>query len=114
MGKINRTGEIKYNNFGSKMIIAKYKDNKDILCKGNKVYSRKTCIFVPERINLLFIKNDKSRGNDPIGVDQLPSGNYRAFCHDKNGKQIYLGVYSTKEEAFQIYKNIKKKLLKKL
>ena len=46
--------------------------DKDILCKGNKVYSRETCIFVPERINTLFVKKDNARGNDPIGVYQLP------------------------------------------
>ena len=65
--------------------------DKDILCKGNKVYSRDTCIFVPERINNLFVKNDKSRGKNPIGVDQLPSGNYRVNCSNRYGKYIYLG-----------------------
>ena len=33
--------------------------DKDILRKGNKVYSRDTCIFVPKRINNLFIKSSK-------------------------------------------------------
>lgn len=33
--------------------------DKDILNKGNKIYSPDTCIFVPETINKLFIKNDK-------------------------------------------------------
>ena len=36
--------------------------DKDILCKGNKIYSRDTCIFVPQRINKLFTKSDKARG----------------------------------------------------
>ena len=44
--------------------------DKDILCKGNKVYSRETGIFVPQRINKLFIKRNNERGNDPIGVYQ--------------------------------------------
>lgn len=50
--------------------------DKDILCKGNKIYSREICIFVPERINILFTKRDKARGNNPIGVTLRPSGNY--------------------------------------
>ena len=29
-GKIDRTGEVGYNNFGSEMIIIRYKTNKDI------------------------------------------------------------------------------------
>ena len=86
--------------------------DKDILCKGNKVYSRETCIFVPERINLLFVKRDNNRGDNPIGVEDLPSGNYRVRCSNGFGKQIDLGVYPTKEEAFKVYKEYKEKVIK--
>ena len=88
--------------------------DKDILCKGNKIYSRETCIFVPQKINTLFIKCNKSRGKDPIGVYQLPSGNYQAYCNNGYGKYIYLGVYSTKEEAFRVYKQYKEKVIKEV
>ena len=88
--------------------------DKDILCKGNKVYSRDTCIFVPERINLLFVKHDNARGNNPIGVEDLPSGNYQVRCNDVNGERICLGTYSTKEEAFRVYKEYKQKAIKKV
>ena len=88
--------------------------DKDILCKGNKVYSRETCIFVPERINTLFVKRDKSRGKDPIGVSDLPSGNYQVNCSNGYGKYIYLGTYSTKEEAFRVYKEYKEKIIKEV
>ena len=88
--------------------------DKDILCKGNKVYSRSTCIFVPQRINNLFVKSDNNRGKDPIGVYQLPSGNYRVFCKDGNGKSVYLGTYKTKEEAFRIYKEYKERVIKEV
>ena len=86
--------------------------DKDILCKGNKIYSRETCIFVPHRINTLFTKCDNARGKNPIGVSDLPSGNYQAYCNDGYGKQIKLGTYSTKEEAFQVYKQNKEKIIK--
>ena len=86
--------------------------DKDILCKGNKVYSRETCIFVPERINLLFIKSDNTRGDCPIGTTPNSSGNYIAQCNDGYGKQIRLGTYLTKEEAFQVYKEYKENLIK--
>ena len=88
--------------------------DKDILYKGNKVYSRETCIFVPQRINTLFTKCDKARGKDPIGVYQLPSGNYQVRCHDKYGKSVYLGTYTTEEEAFKVYKNYKEKVIKEV
>ena len=88
--------------------------DKDILCKGNKVYSRETCIFVPERINLLFIKNDNDRGDCPIGVTPRESGNYQAYCKNGYGKDVALGTYSTKEEAFQVHKEYKEKLIKEV
>ena len=79
--------------------------DKDILRKGNKVYSRQTCIFVPERINLLFTKRGK-------GIRLRKSGNYQVNCNNRYGKTICLGTYSTKEEAFQIYKQYKEKIIK--
>ena len=88
--------------------------DKDILYKGNKIYSRDTCIFVPQRINTLFVKNDNARGKGPIGVDQLPSGNYIARCSNGFGKYIHLGTYNTKEEAFHVYKNYKEKVIKEV
>ena len=87
--------------------------DKDVLYKGNKVYSRETCIFVPQRINNLFVKSNKSRGKNPIGVYPVPSGNYRAFCSNGYGEQIRLGTYPTKEQAFQAYKEYKENLIKR-
>ena len=86
--------------------------DKDILYKGNKVYSKDKCIFVPERINKLFTKSDRSRGKNPIGTNPTPSGNHEVHCSNGYGKQIRLGTYSTKEEAFQVYKEYKEKVIK--
>ena len=88
--------------------------DKDILHKGNKIYSRDTCIFVPKRINSLFVKCDNRRGDNPIGVSDLPSGNYQVNCSNGYGKYIYLGTYSTKEEAFRVYKEYKEKIIKEV
>ena len=88
--------------------------DKDILCKGNKVYSRHTCMFVPQRINSLLTKSDNSRGKNPIGVHPNSSGNYQVHCNNEFGKSVYLGTYFTKEEAFQVYKQYKEKVIKKV
>ena len=88
--------------------------DKDILNKGNKIYSRDKCIFVPQRINNLFTKRDNARGDNPIGVSDLPSGNYRVDCNNGYGKSVYLGTYKTKEEAFRIYKEYKEKVIKEV
>lgn len=42
--------------------------DKDILIKGNKLYSENTCCFIPQRINKLILKNDAIRGKYPLGV----------------------------------------------
>ena len=88
--------------------------DKDILNKGNKIYSRDTCIFVPKKINSLFVKSDKRRGNSPIGTTPNSSGNYQVYCNNGNGISVYLGAYLTKEEAFQVYKQYKEKVIKEV
>ena len=88
--------------------------DKDILVKGNKIYSPETCVFVPNEINLLFVKRDKSRGNNPIGMTLTPSGNYQVKCNNGYGEDIYLGVYFNKEEAFRVYKQYKEKVIKEV
>ena len=87
--------------------------DKDILFKGNKIYSPSTCIFVPQDINLLFIKRDATRGGLPIGVYYSKAHKkYRAQCNDRKEKRVYLGLYNTPTEAFQAYKTHKEKLIK--
>lgn len=94
--------------------------DKDILCKGNKVYSPETCIFVPERINTLFIKCDKSRGKYPIGVYyKKQTGKFVARCSvydlkENKSKLKHLGLYNTHEEAFEFYKEFKEEYIKEV
>lgn len=88
--------------------------DKDILCKGNKIYSPNTCVFVPQNINKLFTKRDNDRGNCPVGVYYDKSrGKYKAYCN-VNGQQKHLGRYKTPEEAFQVYKKFKEKYIKEV
>lgn len=76
--------------------------DKDILCKGNKVYSPETCVFVPKRINSLFIKSDSKRGDLPIGVHRYKN-TYIAQMNIE-GKMTHLGYFDTPHEAFLMYK----------
>lgn len=94
--------------------------DKDILYKHNKIYSPKTCIFVPQRINTLFIKSDKIRGDYPIGVSYDKEQNkYSSTCkvYDfklKKQKSKKIGRYNTPEEAFTSYKNFKERHIKEV
>ena len=88
--------------------------DKDILFKGNKIYSPSTCIFVPRDINSLFTKTNAKRGEFPIGVTwHEKTGKYQAGCNN-NGELIYLGLHFTPEEAFNAYKIYKEVLIKQI
>ena len=87
--------------------------DKDILNKGNKIYSKDNCIFVPNDINVLFTKSDKIRGDCPIGVTYRKRYNiYEVYCNRGHKQNVYLGRYNTPEEAFQVYKSYKEKVIK--
>lgn len=86
--------------------------DKDILVKGNKVYSPKTCSLVPTAINNLLIKSNSIRGKYPIGVSVI--GNRFKADIKINGKLVYLGCYDTPEEAFEVYKTAKEKHIKEV
>ena len=66
--------------------------DKDILHKGNKIYSLENCVLVPDYINSLFTKNNAVRGDCPIGVSyHKRDRKYEAQCRI-NGKKIGLGL----------------------
>ena len=86
--------------------------DKDILQKGNKLYSKDTCCFVPSEVNNLLIKRDNFRGEYPVGVcfDKY-AGKFKAQLAI-NGKVKSLGRFTTAEEAFQAYKLAKEVQIK--
>ena len=90
--------------------------DKDILFKGNKIYSPETCVIVPQAINKLFTKRQNDRGDSAIGTSPV-DGKYMVRCHMINpktgkSKRKYLGIYDTQEKAFKIYKYYKEKNIK--
>ena len=89
----------------------RYHLDKDILVKGNKIYSPNTCCFVPQEINSLFIKDNSKRGSLPIGVTNGYKGSFVAQVNFRGVIQ-YLGKYDTKEQAFNAYKKEKEVIVK--
>lgn len=89
--------------------------DKDILLKGNKIYSPDTCVFVPQRINALFLKRNGDRGEFPIGVYlDKKSNKYKSQCAIGKGKIKNLGRYEDINNAFLAYKLFKEKLIKQI
>lgn len=65
--------------------------DKDILVKGNKIYSPKTCIYAPHSINTFY----ENMIRKPT---LLPSGRYQMQMQ-VGGKRVTIGTFDTEEEA---------------
>ena len=91
--------------------------DKDILIKGNKLYSENNCCFVPSEINNLFLKSYTIRGKYPIGVTYDKTTN-KFISQVKNNnlslKNSYLGRYDNPTDAFNIYKKHKEEYIKEV
>lgn len=88
--------------------------DKDIIIKGNKVYSPDNCCLVPNNVNKLFSKNDSCRGNLPIGVC-IKNGLFYVSCSNPfTRKTEFLGYSNTPEQGFLIYKKKKESHIKQV
>lgn len=101
-------------NFDKWIILDKSAIDKDILVKGNKIYSPDTCCLVPQIVNNLFIKSDSTRGDLPIGVSKKKNGFLSRCRNPITNERDCLGTYSTLNEAFFTYKLHKENLIKQI
>jgi len=91
-----------------------YQLDKDILFKGNKIYSQNTCCFVPQEVNKLFTNRKNDRGKLPIGV--CYSKKYNKFKSQINidGERKHLGYFITAKDAYLSYKKAKENIIKQM
>lgn len=89
--------------------------DKDIIQKGNKIYTPEYCCLVPNNVNTLFVKKDANRGDLPLGVTRNHK-RYMAACSNPliGNTRFYLGTYDTPYEAYIAYKKYKEKLIKEI
>jgi len=88
-----------------------YQLDKDLIVRGNKVYSENTCLFIPSELNTLLISRRAVRGSLPLGVSAT-QGKFITHCRtDKPSHHI--GIFNTPEEAFQAYKQAKESFIKR-
>ncbi len=87
-----------------------YHLDKDLLVRGNRVYSEDTCTFLPSELNTLLLSCKRVRGVLPVGVSPWKD-KFRASCR-RGSAAYYLGVFKTPEEAFQAYKEAKEAFIK--
>ena len=87
--------------------------DKDLLVKGNKVYSESTCVFIPREINQILVKCTASRGEYLIGVYWSKTNKaFVAMVSRSKGRSEYLGLFNTETEAFNAYKKAKEAFVK--
>ena len=87
--------------------------DKDLLVKGNKVYSEDSCVFLPQEINKVLVKCAASRGEHLIGVYWCKKGKaFKAQISKNKGKPEYLGYFTTEIEAYNAYKQAKEAFVK--
>ena len=86
--------------------------DKDIIVRGNKLYSPDTCAFVLPATNNFVTASDASRGDYPIGVSLYKhTGKYRASCKNPFSEEgEYLGCFLTPEEAHEAWRKRKHEL----
>ena len=89
--------------------------DKDLLIKGNEVYSESTCVFIPKEINSLLVKRESLRGECLIGVSwHKKASAFVAQVNKNKGKSEYLGLFTTEIEAFNAYKTAKELYIKEV
>lgn len=91
-----------------------YDLDKDILVKGNKIYSPKTCCFVPHKLNCTINRCQKSRGELPIGVHYDTQRQKFVASYRRGMTHKFIGRYNTPSEAFKAYKIAKEQYIKEL
>ncbi len=85
--------------------------DKDLLVRGNKVYSPDTCVFLTKEVNSFLTDSKSSRGEFPIGVSfHKGTGKYRARCSNPYSKSSYLGMYDDPKSAHLVWVNKKKEI----
>jgi len=97
-----------------KNYISGYQLDKDVLIKGNKVYSPETCCFIPLEINYLCAKSKAIRGKYPIGVSFSKQKRKFISCISVKNKYKHIGLFDNAIDAFISYKNAKEAYIKEV
>ena len=87
--------------------------DKDIMIKGNKIYSPDTCVFVTQLINCIFTKGNKTRGECCIGIS-IKHNKYQVYVSEYGKSKPGLHSFDNEYDAFLEYKMEKEKYIKEV
>lgn len=87
--------------------------DKDILVRGNKMYSPETCCFVPRIVNMSVTKGVSKKGL-PVGVSYKSRDKKYQATVNKGKLNKYIGYFDNLSQAFSAYKSEKEGYIKEL
>ena len=81
--------------------------DKDILFKGNKVYSPEACVFVSRLTNTFLVKSlNYTKSTGTFFIES--KGKYKSSCRNPfSGKREHLGFFDSEHEAHSAWKRRK-------
>ena len=82
--------------------------DKDLLYRGNKLYSPKTCCMLPAAINNMLIS---MTDDGTLGIARQSSGRYAVRLRSLNGVINYIGTYDSIEEAIHSRNETKQNIM---
>ncbi len=95
--------------------------DKDILVKGNSIYSPETCALVPQWLNKLLVGCERSEDSylgvyykkkNKLCINELSKPYYAQIHSIDSTNQIWLGAYTTPQEAHKVWQLEKQNRLK--
>ena len=87
--------------------------DKDLLVKGNKIYSEDSCVFIPQEVNTLLTKRTNSRGEYSIGVSWSKTSKAFVATVAKTKERLSIwGFLTLKSKPLTLTNKLKNLLLK--
>lgn len=85
--------------------------DKDILSRGERVYSPETCVFIPEALNVFIADDRLNKGLWPTGVHFSPDkGKFIAQINYPTGKRRHLGAFLDPQDAHAAWRKEKHRI----
>lgn len=86
--------------------------DKDLLFKGNTIYSENSCVFLPKEINKVLTNRKRHRGEYPVGVSyHKVAGKFSATC-SLDGQIHHLGCTQLLRKLLVYTRKLKKIMLR--
>lgn len=88
--------------------------DKDLIVRGNKVYSPETCMFIPVELNSFMLTRALDRGDFPLGVQKRGNKFIASISYNDNKSSKQIGRFDYAMEAHRAWQIEKLELTRHL